>query len=73
MVTSRPYSGNELDAWAIREKLAVLADDWFVPLAVADPKTLLELTGEHDDGRFATPQGKERRSDQVPMNLARNV
>jgi len=33
----------------LREKLAVILDGWFVPLAVADPKIILELTGKHPE------------------------
>jgi ribosomal peptide maturation radical SAM protein 1 len=52
LVTSRPYSGSELETWALREKLAVTADGWFVPLVVADPKILLELMGKHEQGQL---------------------
>jgi ribosomal peptide maturation radical SAM protein 1 len=68
LVTSRAYSANEFDLWAIREKLAVLADGSFVPLAVADPMTLLQLTGHRDHGPSRAPQGRERTSGQVPIN-----
>jgi len=52
LVTSRPYSGSELEKWALREKLAVTADGWFVPLVVADPKILLELMGKPEQGHL---------------------
>jgi hypothetical protein len=45
LMTSRPYSGSRLEAWAVQEKLAVITDSWFVPLAVAEPQVLLELMG----------------------------
>jgi len=50
LVTARPYSGSGLEAWALREKLAVTADGWFVPLAVAEPQILLELTESTNTG-----------------------
>jgi ribosomal peptide maturation radical SAM protein 1 len=46
LMTAGPYSGNYLEAWAVQEKLAVIADSWFVPLAVAEPEVLLELMGK---------------------------
>lgn len=46
LVTSRPCSGSTLEAWALQEKLAVVVDGWFVPLAVADPEILLALGKE---------------------------
>ena len=45
-MTAGPYSGTRLEAWAVQEKLAVITDRWFVPLAVAEPKVLLELMGK---------------------------
>jgi hypothetical protein len=53
ILTCRPYSGSGLEAWALREKLAVTADGWFVPLAVAQPEVLLELAGEDKKGQLA--------------------
>lgn len=50
LLTARPYSGSEPETWALGEKLAVIMDGWFVPLAVADPKILLELAGKHPQG-----------------------
>jgi len=50
MLTARPYTGSQLETWGVGEKLAVIMDGWFVPLAVADPKTLLELAGKHPQG-----------------------
>jgi ribosomal peptide maturation radical SAM protein 1 len=47
LVTARPYSGSAPETWALGEKLAVMVDGWFVPLAVADPKILLELAEKH--------------------------
>jgi ribosomal peptide maturation radical SAM protein 1 len=65
LVTSRPYSGGGLEAWAVREKLAVTVDGWFVPLAVARPAILLELTKEPDPARFALPPDSETEVEQV--------
>jgi len=50
LLTARPYSGSELETWALGKKLAVIMDGWFVPLAVADPSIMLELTGQHPPG-----------------------
>jgi ribosomal peptide maturation radical SAM protein 1 len=47
LLNARPYSGSELEAWALNEKLALIMDGWFVPLAVADPRILLKLMGNH--------------------------
>jgi ribosomal peptide maturation radical SAM protein 1 len=57
LVTSRPYSGSGLETWALREKLAVTADGWFVPLAVVEPEIILELMRERDPAGFALPPG----------------
>lgn len=46
LVTSRPCSGSELEAWALQEKVAIVMDGWFVPLPVAEPKILLALMEE---------------------------
>lgn len=54
LVTSRPYSGSELEAWALQEKVAIVMDGWFVPLPVADPKLLLALMEEPDCAAVAT-------------------
>ncbi|MCP4217761.1 MAG: RiPP maturation radical SAM protein 1 [bacterium] len=37
---------NENVQWAVREKLGVVLDSWFVPLATADPELILEFEGE---------------------------
>jgi ribosomal peptide maturation radical SAM protein 1 len=42
LISSKPYSGNKLEAWALTEKLAVIADGWFVPLVLTEPEILLE-------------------------------
>lgn len=52
LLTARPYAGSEVETWALGEKLAVIMDGWFVPLTVADPKILLELTGKHPQGEL---------------------
>src|SRR5262249_23562895 len=46
LVTAGPYSGSGLESWAVQEKLAVITDGWFVPLAVAESSVLLELMGK---------------------------
>ena len=52
LLTAKPYAASELETWALDEKLAVIKDGWFVPLAVADPKILLELTGKDLQGEL---------------------
>lgn len=54
LATSRPYSGSALEAWALQEKVALVMDGWFVPLAVADPHFLLALRKEPDCTSVAT-------------------
>jgi hypothetical protein len=54
LVISRPYSGSGLETWALREKLAVTVDGWFVPLAVAEPEILLELTEKHEQSQLTS-------------------
>jgi len=44
LLTAGPYSGTAMEAWALQEKLAVVIDGWFVPLAVAEADVLLGLT-----------------------------
>jgi ribosomal peptide maturation radical SAM protein 1 len=53
LMTAGPYSGSCLEAWAVQEKVAVITDGWFVPLAVADPEVLLELMGKHKQDKPA--------------------
>ena len=48
LMTAGPYSGSCLEAWAVQEKLAVIADGWFVPLVVAEPEILLDLMAEQE-------------------------
>ncbi len=48
--TARPYRGKDLEVWAVHEKLSVVVDGWFVPLAISDPEVLMELTGERNEG-----------------------
>jgi ribosomal peptide maturation radical SAM protein 1 len=61
LLTARPYAGSDLEAWSVREKLAVITDGWFVPLATTDPQVLLELTGEHDESpRILAGSGRQR-------------
>jgi hypothetical protein len=66
ILTSRPYSGSGFETQALREKLAVLADGWFVPLAVADPTILLELTEDRDRARLPFPQANATRAGNTP-------
>jgi hypothetical protein len=55
LLTARPYTGSEQEIWALQQKLAVIVDDWFVPLAVTDPETLLEFEAEQR-GKRAAPR-----------------
>jgi hypothetical protein len=45
-LTPRPYTPTEDVAWALERKLGVVLDDWYVPLATAKPKLLLEFEEE---------------------------
>jgi ribosomal peptide maturation radical SAM protein 1 len=60
LLTSKPYSESAPEVRAVAENLAVVVDGWFVPLAVADPDVLVELTqGENRVERrpHESPQG----------------
>lgn len=52
-ISPQIHSGSELEVWALREKLAVVVDGWFVPLAVAAPQLFRELMekNEEEDSR----------------------
>jgi hypothetical protein len=65
LVTARPYTGCELEAWALEEKLAVIMDGWFAPLAVADPPILMEFTGEKSHPRRVLPTPRIRKVDPI--------
>lgn len=58
LLTARPYTGSEQEMWALQKKLAVIADGWFVPLAVADPEMLLEFEAKQGAGGTASVSGK---------------
>ncbi|MFZ0960037.1 MAG: RiPP maturation radical SAM C-methyltransferase [Terriglobia bacterium] len=66
LMTAGPCCGSGLEAWAVREKLAVIADGWFLPLGVAAPEILLELMGEAG-ARQPTPSASESAIDPVPV------
>lgn len=51
LLTARPYTGSEQEVWAIQQKLALLVDNWFVPLAIAEPDMLLEFEAEQKNQR----------------------
>lgn len=57
LMTSRLPSGSGVEKWAIQEKLAVVVDDWFVPLAVPEPEALQELTRKAEPEPIA-PEGR---------------
>jgi hypothetical protein len=40
-LTARPYVDTPEVAWALENKIGVVVDDWYVPLATADPELLL--------------------------------
>lgn len=54
LMTSRPHSGSGVEKWAVQEKLAVVVDDWFVPLAVAEPEVLRELARQEEQEPIAS-------------------
>jgi ribosomal peptide maturation radical SAM protein 1 len=66
LMTPRPYSGSGLETWAVSAKLAVTADGWFVPLPVAEPRILLELTGERDRARLPLTQANTTKVEHAP-------
>lgn len=49
LLTSRPYSGDGREARAVNQKLAVIVDGWFVPLAVPDPELLMEMASANNE------------------------
>jgi ribosomal peptide maturation radical SAM protein 1 len=67
ILISRPYSGSRFETWALQERLAVLADGWFVPLAVADPTVILELTEEGGRARLPLPRANATRAGNTPV------
>ncbi|MGB9072484.1 MAG: RiPP maturation radical SAM C-methyltransferase [Terriglobales bacterium] len=46
LVAARPYSGSQVEAWALEQRVALLIDAWFVPLPVADANTFSALMDE---------------------------
>ncbi len=58
LLRPRPYTGSAIEEWAIREKLAVVMDDWYVPLPVADPELLIELEASGPSLELLRPQPK---------------
>lgn len=59
LLIARPYTGSEQEVWALQQKLAVIADDWFIPLAVAAPDILLEFETEQKTQRPAVTNSPE--------------
>ncbi|MGE4424751.1 MAG: hypothetical protein AB7D39_20805, partial [Pseudodesulfovibrio sp.] len=43
VLAARPYRESEDIGWAIGQKLGVVVDSWYVPLATASPELLMEL------------------------------
>jgi hypothetical protein len=70
LMTAGPYSGSGLEAWAVQEKLAVITDSWFVPLAVAAPEIFQELMGKQnqDDQHPTGPLRRLTSSDSLNEN-----
>ncbi len=66
LLTSRPYSGSQFEAWALQQRLAVVVDGWFVPLPVAEPKILLALMGEPGAAQTASADGESGSLDILP-------
>lgn len=46
IMTSRKYDGSANLQWAVKEKLGVVMDSWYVPLVIAHTDLLLELENE---------------------------
>jgi len=59
LMTTRPYTGDEFQTWAVREKLAAVVDGWFLPLAVSTPELYRELT-EKDNADESTQASAAR-------------
>ncbi len=47
VLVGRPWDGSDLSHWAVVRKLGVRLDDWYVPLAVAEPALLGAFEAEH--------------------------
>jgi hypothetical protein len=47
LLVARPYARTPEEEDAIARKLAIVADNWFVPLPVARHELFVQLTGEH--------------------------
>lgn len=43
IMTDCVYSGSDHQQWAVKEKLGVFADSWYVPLITASPELLLQF------------------------------
>ena len=61
LLIHRRYGGSPAEARALEQHLAVVADDWFVPLPVARVDQLFELVAEEGDAKGAPrPVGATR-------------
>lgn len=47
LLTARPLDAVEEYSWAVEAKLGVMAGDWYIPLATAEPDLLLEFEKEY--------------------------
>ncbi len=45
LLTPRPFTGKGIETWAVHKKLAIVADGWYVPLAMADQEVLHDIDG----------------------------
>jgi len=54
LLSARPASGAVRESWAVEQKLALIVDGWFVPLAVPDPQLLAELAHRSAGSEAAT-------------------
>ncbi len=50
LLSARPASGAEREAWAVERKLGVIVDGWYVPLAIPDAQLLACLVERRGAG-----------------------
>ena len=53
LLSARPASGAARESWAVEQKLGLIVDGWFVPLAVPDPELLAELASASTGSEMA--------------------
>jgi hypothetical protein len=56
-LTARPYRETPELLWALKGKLGVKIDDWYVPLATSTPQLLLAFEAQASASRAIPPSG----------------